>query len=173
MSATQVIFLVAAVITLGGAVNVVSARRMMHAAFWLIISLLGVSGLFILLGSGFFAVVQVLVYVGAIAILIIFGIMMTRHVMYDSNKQLSKTWWLAGLVCLALFVALVLVLNTWSGFTTTTQVLGPGGMDVPQLGMVLTDPQGYAIAFELSSVLLVAAMLGAIYVALERRGSKE
>ncbi len=83
VSAAQVIFILVAAVTLFSAVMVVSVRRMMHAALWLIVTLLGVAVLFVLLQAGFFAVVQVLIYIGAIAILIIFAVMLTRQVMSE------------------------------------------------------------------------------------------
>ena len=96
MSAAQVIFILVAAVTLFSAVMVVSVRRMMHAALWLIVTLLGVAVLFVLLQAGFFAVVQVLIYIGAISILIIFAVMLTRQVMSEKAPQLNRGW-VAGL----------------------------------------------------------------------------
>lgn len=79
MTPIQIIFLIVALLTLGASVMVVSARRMMHAALWLILTLLGVAVMFATLESGFFTIVQVVVYIGAIAILILFAVMLTRR----------------------------------------------------------------------------------------------
>ena len=109
MSAAQVIFILMAAVTLFSAVMVVSVRRMMHAALWLIVTLLGVAVLFVLLQAGFFAVVQVLIYIGAIAILIIFAVMLTRQVMSEKAPQLNRGW-VAGLAAAGgLMVILTLV----------------------------------------------------------------
>jgi NADH-quinone oxidoreductase subunit J len=79
MTPIQIVFLLVAAATLISAVMVVSARRIMHAALWLVLSLLGVAIIFVTLETSFFAVVQVIVYIGAIATLIIFAVMLTRR----------------------------------------------------------------------------------------------
>ena len=83
----QIFFLIVALITLVSAVMVVTVRRMMHAALWLILSLFGVALFFAMLDSAFFAVVQLIVYIGAIAILVIFAVMLTRRVMDDQGDS--------------------------------------------------------------------------------------
>ena len=114
MSILQIVFLVAALVTLFCAVMVVISTRMMHAAFWLVGALLGVAVLFALLESRFFAVVQVLVYIGAIAILIIFAVMLTRKIMDENQPRMNNLWGLAfipvgGYVGRAYFYSLALV----------------------------------------------------------------
>ncbi|GAG05720.1 unnamed protein product, partial [marine sediment metagenome] len=78
MTVMQVIFLITAVVTLGGAVMVVTVRNLIHAALWLILALFGVAVMYTLLSAPFFTVVQIVIYIGAIAILMIFAIMLTR-----------------------------------------------------------------------------------------------
>ena len=85
MSAQQFFFLVTAAVILVSAVMTVITRKMMHSALWFVLALLGVAVIFALLEASFFAVVQVLVYVGAIAILIIFAVMFTRQAMEDTG----------------------------------------------------------------------------------------
>ncbi len=116
MTPVQVVFIVAAVVTLASAFLVVTSRKMLHAALWLVLSLFGVAMLFALLEAGFFAVVQVVVYIGAIAILIIFAVMLTRRVMEDVGPQVNRTWWIAALVVVGLLVGLVAMFSHWSGF---------------------------------------------------------
>ena len=119
MSTAQVIFILVAAVTLFSAVMVVSVRRMMHAALWLIVTLLGVAILFVLLRSGFFAVVQVLIYIGAISILIIFAVMLTRQVMSEKEPQLNRAW-VAGLAAAGgLMVLLALVIRDFPGSAAT------------------------------------------------------
>jgi NADH-quinone oxidoreductase subunit J len=172
MSAAQVIFIIAAAFTLFSAIMVVSVRRMMHAALWLIVTLLGVAVLFVLLQAGFFGVVQVLVYIGAISILIIFAVMLTRQVMSEKLPQLNRGW-VAGLVAAGgLMAILAFVFRDFQGSATTTMG-GPGAGSVVALGRALADPNGFAIPFELASILLVAALIGTIYIAMERKGGGE
>jgi len=172
VNAAQVIFILAAAITLFSALMVVSVRRMMHAALWLIVTLLGVAVLFVLLQAGFFAVVQVLFYVGAIAILIIFAVMLTRQVMSEKAPQLNRGW-VAGLgVSAGLMVILALVLRNFPG-STATAVADPSAGNAVALGLAFSDPSGFAIPFEVASILLVAALIGTIYIALERKGGEQ
>jgi len=173
MSLEQVFFLIVAGSTLASSIFVVATRRLMHSAFWLVTALFGISVLFVLLGSGFFAVVQVLVYIGAIAILIIFAIMLTRNVMENDEPQANRGWMFAVLVCAGLFIGLVTVLSSWPAFSTTVKSIPASGEDITALGKILTDPQGFAIVFEVSSVMLVAGMIGAIYIASEKKAGKE
>ncbi len=80
MSGMEIIFLVVALVTLYAALEVVTTNNLIHAALWLIVTLFGVAAIFALLSAPFLAVVQVMVYIGAIAILMIFAIMLTRGV---------------------------------------------------------------------------------------------
>jgi NADH-quinone oxidoreductase subunit J len=172
MSAAQIIFILVAAVTLFSAVMVVSVRRMMHAALWLIVTLLGVAVLFVLLQAGFFAVVQVLIYIGAIAILIIFAVMLTRQVMSEKTPQLNRGW-VAGLAAAGgLMAILALVFREFPGSGTATMG-DPSAADAARLGLALSDPNGFAIPFEVASILLVAALIGTIYIALERKGGEK
>ena len=151
--------------TLVSAVLVVSVRKMMHAALWLVLTLLGVAVLFALLESRFFTVVQVLGYIGSIAILIIFAVMLTRRSMEDAGPQANKNWPAALLVAAAALVGLVYLLSQWQGFLSPSQALPDGGENLAQFGQALVSPAGYLVPFEVASVLLVAALIGAIFVA--------
>ncbi len=169
MTPMQLIFIAAAVVTLGAALMVVTARNLVHSALWLILSLFGVAILYVLLNAGFFAVIQVVVYIGAIAILFIFAVMLTRRVMQDTGPQSNPNWWLAALLAVGLFVCLLLILNTWPEFNAEMPELAADADSLEQLGVALVSPNAYVLPFELASVLLVAAMIGAIYVAWEKK----
>lgn len=166
----HIVFLVTAMVTLSAAVMVVTSRKLMHAALWLILTLVGVAVLFALLEARFFVVVQVIVYIGAIAILIIFAVMLTRNVMQDEKKQLNKTWWAAALVCGFLCLFVLFMMNTWDGFMASTRTVPQGGENLVELGKALVDPNGYMIPFEIASLLLLAALIGAVFLAMERKG---
>ncbi len=169
--AIQILFLIVAAITLVSAVMVVSVRRMMHAAFWLILSLFGVALLFAMLDAGFYAVIQIIVYIGAIAILVIFAVMLTRKVMDDHGAQTTRYWWVALLAVLGVFGGLTAVMLDWSRLQAGPGI-APSDSLISDFGLALVSPQGYSIPFEVAAVLLVAALIGAIYVAVERRGGK-
>jgi NADH-quinone oxidoreductase subunit J len=165
MSGLEIIFLIIAVMTLYAALQVVSDTNLVHAAFWLILTLFGVAIVFVLLNANFLAVVQVVVYIGAIAVLMVFAVMLTRNVMSDSGPQLNKNVGLAAVLGLALF----------AGLTTIIFFSGAAGADLPELaarsdmisdlGVALVNPQGYILPFEVASILLLAALIGAIVVA--------
>jgi NADH-quinone oxidoreductase subunit J len=171
MTPVQAVFILAAVITLASAFMVVTSRKMLHAALWLVVSLFGVAMLFALLESGFFAVVQVVVYIGAIAILIIFAVMLTRRVMEDTGPQVNSTWWAAALVVAGLLVGLVAVFSHWSGINAALPeyTRQAQAQSITQLGQALVSPNGYVLPFEAASVLLLAALIGAIFIAWEKR----
>jgi NADH-quinone oxidoreductase subunit J len=169
--AIQIFFILVAAVTLFSAGMVVSVRRMIHAALWLVLALFGVAVIFATLEASFFAVVQVLVYIGAIAILVIFAVMLTRHVMEDDASQTNRGWLWALFACLALFGVL-------GGISLVNQVwqvgpgIGPNALLISDFGRALVNPEQYAIPFEVASVLLLAALVGSIYVAVERKGAK-
>jgi len=172
MTALQIIFLSLAAVTLASAVMVVSARRMMHAALWLVLCLAGVAVIFALLDAGFFTVVQVLVYIGAIAILIIFAIMLTRKAMEDVGPQLNRGWWLAALAAVGVFAGLAVVLVSWPGVNASAGA-GPDANLIVTFGKDLVDPHKFVMPFEVASVMLLAALIGAIYVSVEHKGGQK
>lgn len=165
MTALQIIFLLTAAVTLGAALMVVSARNMVRAALFLIVTLFGVAVLYVLLNAGFFAVVQVVVYIGAISILFIFAVMLTRNISAPEEPTVNRGWLLAAFLAIVLFAGIFFALQGWSGFSALAAELPDDTSTIQQLGTALVSPNGYLIPFEVASVLLVAAMVGAIYVA--------
>jgi NADH:ubiquinone oxidoreductase subunit 6 (subunit J) len=181
-SIPTIIFVLLSVVVIGSALFVVTTRNLFHAALMLILSFFGVAGFYVLLEVGFFAVAQVLVYIGAISILFIFAVMLTRGMMAmePANAQAQS----AAVLCIGIFIAMAAILGpfTWGPFSIgnfaprviggvpwqiTTEQVSPGYIE--QFGRALTDPNGYALPFELASVLILLAMVGAIWVARERR----
>jgi NADH-quinone oxidoreductase subunit J len=173
MTPFQIVFLIIALATLISAGMVVSARRIFHAALWLVLTLFGVAALFATLETGFFTAVQLVVYVGAIAILIIFAVMLTRHDQQDARQQNNRYSWLAALVALGVAGGLVFALAGWQNFAAARSLLATDSASesarIAQLGLALVSPNAYAIPFEVASVLLIGALIGAIYVANEQK----
>ncbi|MBF8284785.1 MAG: putative NADH-quinone oxidoreductase chain J [Anaerolineales bacterium] len=166
MTSLQIIFLIAAAATLISGLMVVTARNLVHAALWLIVALFSVAILFVLLEAGFLAAVQVVLYIGAIAILIIFAIMLTRRVMQDTGPQTNQQWWVGAIIAVALFAALFVVLRQVT-YPEVTTAIPPDSLKA--LGNSFVDPNQYMLPFELASVLLLAAMIGAIAVAGDKK----
>jgi NADH-quinone oxidoreductase subunit J len=168
MTIAQVIFVVISAVVLVSAALVVVSRSIVHAALWLILSLFGVAALFAVLEAGFIAVVQVVIYVGAIATLIIFAIMLTRREMREGGQQTHRWWPLPALLALALFAGLAWLLGSLPGAGATPPALA-GDDSVLLLGQALLSPEQYMLPFEVASVLLLAALVGAIVIAGDSR----
>ena len=169
MTGAQIIFILVALFTLGSGFMVVTTRNLVHAALWLVSTLFGVAVTFALLNASFLAVVQVVVYIGAIAILFIFAVMLTRKDMRDQGPQHNPGWGVGALLSVMVFAGLFFLLQGWSGLSATASEM-PAGFDaIPELGNALVSPDAYVLPFEVASVLLVAALVGAVYVAYNRK----
>ncbi len=161
------VFFVFALLAIGGALGVVIARNMIHSALYLIVSLFGGAGMFVLLAAPFLAVVQVMVYIGAIVILIIFAVMLTRG-MAQTKEIYNHQWWLSGLLALVLLalIGLGVLLPVWGpNGTNVAGAVSEVTTGVADLGVALVDGNQYVLPFEVASLLLTAAMIGAIVVA--------
>jgi NADH-quinone oxidoreductase subunit J len=125
--------------------------------------------LFAFLDAGFLAIVQVVIYIGAIAILFIFAVMLTHKDLRDRGRQINRAWWLSAIVAVLSFGGLVWMLQGWSGFHKSAAEI-PANFDaVGSLGNALIAPDAFVLPFEVASVLLLAALIGAVYVAYTRR----
>lgn len=169
MTGEQIVFLLVALFTLGSGFMVVTTRNLVHAALWLVSTLFGVAVTYALLNAAFLAVVQVVVYIGAIAILFIFAVMLTRKDLRDQGPQMNPGWWVGALIAVMVFAGLLLVLQGWSGLSQTAADYPEGFDAISALGDALISPNAFVLPFEVASVLLVAALIGAVYVAYNRR----
>jgi NADH-quinone oxidoreductase subunit J len=169
MTGEQIIFILVALFTLGSGFMVVSSRNLIHAALWLVSALFGVAVTYALLHAAFLAVVQVVVYIGAIAILFIFAVMLTRKDMRDQGPQMNPNWWFGALLSVLVFAGSFFLLQGWSGLSRTASPIPAGFDTIAALGEALVSPDAYVLPFEVASVLLVAALIGAVYVAFNPR----
>jgi NADH-quinone oxidoreductase subunit J len=164
MSAEAVIFYVFAVITVGSAAVVVLARSLIYNAFALLFTFFGVAGLYVLLGADFLAATQLLVYVGGILVLLLFGVMLT-HKLYDLDLRSEVTQFLPGLIVSAgLFAILV------STCYRAQWMAGPGRAPRPttaEIGRLFMGQ--YILPFEAASVLLLMALMGAAMIVRRRK----
>ena len=165
MNSTQVIFIILSAVALIGALGVVVSRKLFHAAIFLVLSFVGVAGFYVLLEAEFLAAIQILVYVGAIAILIIFAIMLSRRMMSSEYRARNEQWLWALVAAVALFVILVVILVQVNWPVVEAAV--PGNT-VSELGQALVSPDQYLLVFEVASVLLLVALVGAVIIARER-----
>ena len=163
-AAVVVVFWLLAALTLGSALMVAAVRDLIHAVLFLILSFIGIAGLYLTLSADFVAVVQVLIYAGAISVLMLFAILLTPRAARDNAAVSYKApiSVIAGLV--GAIIVFVAVRTDWptaddDRFDTTARAIGNA----------LLDP--FVLPFEVASVLLLVAMLGAII--LVRPGGEE
>jgi NADH-quinone oxidoreductase subunit J len=159
-----VAFYVLAVLTLGSALMVSLVRDLVHAVLFLILSFVGVAGLYVTLSADFVAVVQVLIYAGAISVLMLFAILLTPR----SARDNSAVSYRAPISVVAGLVGAVII---FVGLQTDWRTVEADRFDTTAaaIGRALLDP--YVLPFEVASVLLVVAMVGAIM--LVRSGEEE
>lgn len=179
MTVTDWIFIVTALVTLYSAYRVVTTPKIMHAALWLGLTFFGVAGIFLLLGADFLAAAQVLVYVGAITTIIIFGIMLSS--VDDLRGQSFESVWqrlsaqlssprrgilpLVTAIGFAVLMVSVISRSQWPGAPA------PAVADTPRLlGEALFTR--FVIPFEAASVVLLVALIGAIALALKEERSE-
>jgi NADH-quinone oxidoreductase subunit J len=168
-----IVFYALAVATVIPAFGVMMAKDIVRVAFWLLASLSGVAGLFIMLDADFLGVTQVLVYIGGILVLILFGIMMTHRdpVLVSADDDRRRSPFTGLLVSLMTFGALMgVILGTgWNVSGGLANGKLSGEPTAAPLGKaLLTD---YVLPFEIVSVLLLVVLCGAAYIA--RRGKDE
>ena len=165
MTVSHVVFIILSIAALGGALGVVFARNLFRSALALVLSFVGVAGFYVLLQAELLAMIQILVYVGAIAILIIFAIMLSRRLMSSETQPWNEQWVGAVIVAVVLFAALVFILVRVDWPTTEAQVPADA---ISQLGQALVSPDFYVLPFEVASVLLLVALVGAVIIAREQ-----
>lgn len=160
MVAQNIFFGVIAAVMAISAVRVVTTRNIVHAALYLVLVLAGVAAQYVLLAAEFTAVVQVLVYIGAIIVLFLFGIMLTRAPIGRLTDLDNDQRWIGGTVALFLFGLMGSTL--WDAFGSQKLALSE-----PQTTAQVGDAifQTYVVPFEVISVLLTAALVGAIVLA--------
>jgi NADH-quinone oxidoreductase subunit J len=167
MTLLQIIFLLTAAVILAAAVQVVTTRNLVHAALWLIVTLFGMAVLFVLLEAGFLAVVQVVVYIGAIAILIIFAIMLTRRVMQDTGSQTNRYWPVALVIAVLLLVGIGVTVVR-AGLPEAAQAAVPLD-NLRTLGLYLTSTEFYVVPLVVVGALLAVGMIGSIAIARDEK----
>jgi NADH-quinone oxidoreductase subunit J len=154
----EIVFLLVGLAVLGSAVLSVTTKQLVHAALWLVVALGGLAIEFLLLTAEFVAWVQVLIYLGSVVVLVLFGLMLTKAPIGRSPDADSKNRWVALGVALA--AAGTLVTLVVDAFRTSWIDLGTGGGSAAANGASLF--RHWVLPFEALSVLLLAALVGAI-----------
>jgi NADH-quinone oxidoreductase subunit J len=154
----EIVFVPLGVVAVGAALLVVTTKQMVHAALWLVVTLGSLAAMYLVLTAEFVAWVQVLIYVGAVVVLLLFGIMLTRAPIGRSADLDSGNRWIALAVAVA--TAAVLVTVVVQGFRTAYVPLKPGDGSAEAMGSGVF--RTWVLPFEVLSVLLLAALIGAI-----------
>ncbi len=156
---SQVIFYVFAAMTVISAGVVVFSRSLIHSAFGLLFTFFGVAVLYVYLGADFLAAAQMVIYVGGILILLLFGVMLT-HKLYDLNLKTETYQFLpAFLVSTSVFVVLAGVMMKTRWYGHGERVLNPTTAEIGELFM-----KDYVLPFEIASLFLLVALIGAAMI---------
>ena len=154
----------------GGLFTVIS-RNPVHSVLWLILSFLSAAGLFVLLGAEFVAMLLIIVYVGAVAVLFLFVVMMLDVDFAELKAEMARYMPLALLIALVILMQFVMAFGAWETNAAAeglrTQVIDPDVFNTEALGLVLYDD--YFLLFQLSGLILLVAMVGAIVLTLRHR----
>lgn len=158
---TNIFFYAMALVAIVSGLKMVTTSNVVHAALYLLVVLTAVAGTYVILGAEFAAVTQILVYLGAIMVLLLFGVMLTRAKVGNEEDLDHDQRWIGALVAAGMMA--VMSYSLWEAFETDTL---PGDQ-LPQTTQQVSDSifSTYIVPFEALSVLLLAALIGAVVVA--------
>ena len=161
----EIAFWILSIITVIGAVLAITLRNLVHCVLSLILFFLGIAGHYFLLRADFLGTVQILIYIGAVAVLILFAIMLTRHVTGTEGPRevLGGKWWTG--MGTAIIVAGLLWAVIRRDQISSMLPAGAAKTSVAEIGRVLVGD--WVVPFEAMAVLLTAALIGAVVIALE------
>jgi NADH:ubiquinone oxidoreductase subunit 6 (subunit J) len=159
-------FLILAILTLAGAVASMTLRRLVHCALALTVAFAGLAALYLNLGAEFAGLAQLLVYVGAIAILIVFAILLTRGGDDPSEPSFSPAAIGGVIAALAVFAVLAWAVQS-SSFAHSAALPPVPSSSMQQIGLALM--QRYVLPLEVIALMLTAAMIGAVIIALREK----
>jgi NADH-quinone oxidoreductase subunit J len=164
MTVTQFFFYLIAALAVAGGLGVVLARSTVYAALFLILSLLAVAGVYILLASEFLALVQVLIYGGAVTVLLLFALMLTRT--GDLPEAMTGAQWPVAAFTSVVLMGLLIAAGAtsdWPGDTGEIAVISFEAVGDALFGQ-------WAVPFEIASLVLLVALIGAIVIARQEEG---
>ncbi|MCK0168989.1 NADH-quinone oxidoreductase subunit J [Jannaschia sp. S6380] len=173
MTVLDFAFYLFAIVTVAAGLFVVVSRNPVHSVLWLILTFLSTAGLFVLLGAEFVAMLLIIVYVGAVAVLFLFVVMMLDVDFAELKAEMAKYVPLAGLIGIVLLMQLAIAFGVWEAAEGVVVADGLANIPVPPtlntsaLGLVLYDD--YFLMFQLAGLILLVAMIGAIALTLRHR----
>jgi NADH-quinone oxidoreductase subunit J len=172
MDFATLLFWIIAVILVGAALAVVALRNIVHSALALVLTFGMAAGIYLLLNAEFIAIVQILIYVGAVTILILFSLMLTRITGGRATNPVNKQWWLAVLVSALVGAAIIYAVSASPMATSASGTPAPLANNVNNvvaIGQLLYSPTTYSyiLPFEIASLVLLVAIIGAIVIGRE------
>jgi NADH-quinone oxidoreductase subunit J len=159
--AQNIFFGVLAAVMIISALRVVTTDNVVHAALWLVVVMSGAAAIYLLLGAEFVGVTQILVYVGAVMVLLLFGTMLTRAVIGSERDLRTGTWWIGIPTALVLFGLLAYAIV--DAFGDEELPSDPALVSVQEISDSIFNP--YLVPFFALSFVLLAALVGAIVIA--------
>jgi len=168
MNGSTIIFYLLAVLTLVSGLLSVSTRQIFRAAIYLLFSLIGIAGIYFWLDYQFIAAVQIVVYVGGIVVLIIFSIFLTQQAGEKLAKQKIGRKIFSALAAFCGFALIMLQIYQHEFYEPTETPLSPTVFNIGKKMLSVND-KGYALPFEVISMLLLAALVGCIVIALRSK----
>lgn len=175
ISTSSIAFYVIAAVLVGSSLAVVMLRNIVHSALFLALFFGAAAGIYVLANAEFIAIVQVLIYAGAVTILVLFAIMLTQNAMTREGNPFNRQWWLSGLICIILGGGIIYAVSGshMAQLTPTAQIAlageSTGSGTVVRIGQLLYSPfnYSYVLPFEIASIVLLVAIVGAIVIARE------
>jgi NADH-quinone oxidoreductase subunit J len=158
MSLTEVAFVIVAVVGAVAAIRMVTSQNVIHAALYLVVTLTSVGAVYLLLAAEFLAWVQILIYVGAIVVLLLFSLMLTRAPIGRDTLD-NQQRGIAAVIGIGILIGLVILLQSTFG----GKKIAASATHTADIGTSLF--RGYVLPFEIVSVLLLAALVGAVVLA--------
>jgi NADH:ubiquinone oxidoreductase subunit 6 (subunit J) len=163
-----IVFFIFAILAISAAWGVVTSKNIVHSALYLVLSFLGVAVLYVLMNADFLAAVQLLIYTGAIAIMIVFAVMLTLRGEISESNLANRHWGWGALVASSLFIIIALVVFGTEDWRFAQPIPWTSGGSAADLSILLLSK--YMVPFEVAAVLLTVALAGAVILA---KGVKE
>ena len=173
MTVADYAFYAFAIVTVAAGLMVTISRNPVHSVLWLILAFLSSAGLFVLLGAEFVAMLLIIVYVGAVAVLFLFVVMMLDIDFAELKGEMARTMPLALLIGVVILMELVMGVGVWvfaDGAKGLRDAIAPAADQVENtraLGLLIYDK--YILLFQLSGLILLVAMIGAILLTMRHR----
>jgi NADH-quinone oxidoreductase subunit J len=168
VSVSTVVFFIFAIMAIAAAWGVVTSKNIVHSALYLVLAFLGIAVLYVLMNADYLAAVQILIYTGAVSIMIIFAVMLTLRGEVSESNPANRHWVWGALVATSVFIIIALVVLgnvEWVRQPITPWTSGGSAADMSLLLL-----QYYMVPFEVAAVLLTVALAGAVILA---KGVKE